>query len=109
MKIIRFLPLLIFSAFFCVGEAKSQIVVGESNTTTVTAPKPATIMGPTEICDGHETTLKVDGEFESFEWNTGSKERYIKVSKEGVYEVTAKTKGGCTFTTSVTVRVLPCL
>lgn len=66
------------------------------------------VSGVTEICEGSETALKVDGEYESYLWNTGEIGRTIKVQKAGVYEVTVKTKGGCTFTTSVNVTIKPC-
>lgn len=67
------------------------------------------IKGETDICQGTETILEVDGgEFESYEWSDGSKERFIKVKEAGIYHVTVKTKGGCTFSASVNVRVRPC-
>jgi hypothetical protein len=66
------------------------------------------VSGATEICEGSETALKVEGEYESYLWSTGEFGRTIKVQKAGVYEVTVKTKGGCTFTTSVNVRIKPC-
>jgi hypothetical protein len=70
---------------------------------------PLSISGITEICKGSETILKAEGDFESFTWDKGGVTgRYLKVKEEGVYEVSAKTKGGCTFTTSVNVRVRPC-
>ena len=70
---------------------------------------PLSISGILEICKGSETILKAEGEFESFTWDKdGVKGRYLKVKEEGQYEVTAKTKGGCTYTTSVTVRARPC-
>ena len=53
--------------------------------------------------------LKAEGEYESFQWNNGSTDRFIKVKEEGIYEVTAKTKGGCTYTSSVSVQVKPCI
>jgi len=70
---------------------------------------PLTISGNTEICPGTETILKAEGEFESFSWDRGGVQgRYLKVTEPGKYEVTGKTKGGCTFTTTVTVRLRPC-
>ncbi len=66
------------------------------------------ISGPTTVCKGGQTILKAEGDYESFEWNTGVKDRFLHVSEEGTYEVTAITKGGCRFTTSVTVRMIPC-
>jgi hypothetical protein len=66
------------------------------------------ISGPTLICKGGETMLKVEGEYESFQWNTGSTDRILKVKEDGIYEVTVKTKGGCTITGSVHVQVQVC-
>lgn len=66
------------------------------------------ITGPTEICEGSETMLKVDGEYQSYTWSTGEETRTIRVNKPGVYEVTVVTKGGCSLTTSITVRTRPC-
>lgn len=66
------------------------------------------ISGATDICEGSETALKVEGEYESYSWSTGEIGRTIRVNKAGVYEVTVKTKGGCTLTTSVNVRTRPC-
>jgi hypothetical protein len=67
------------------------------------------VSGDTEICEGAETTLKVDGEYESYEWSNGSTERSITIKKAGVYEVTVKTKGGCSLTTSLNVRTKICI
>lgn len=76
------------------------------------APKSAPgvqISGPTIICKGGQTTLKVEGDYESFEWNNGSTQRFIHVKEPGVYEVTVRTKGGCSITSSVNVEEKPCL
>jgi hypothetical protein len=66
------------------------------------------VSGDTEICEGSQTTLKVEGEYESYLWSNGSTERSITIEKPGIYEVTVKTKGGCTFTTGVNVRTKLC-
>lgn len=80
-----------------------------SATIVVEKGSPLSISGNTEICAGTETILKAEGDFESFIWDKGGvKGRYLKVTEPGKYEVTAKTKGGCTFTTTVTVRLRPC-
>jgi hypothetical protein len=71
-------------------------------------PAPLSISGPTVICEGGEAILKVEGDFESFSWNTGGNDRFLKVKEAGVYEVTVKTKGGCSLTSSVVVRTRPC-
>ena len=75
---------------------------------TVSGPAGVNISGPTTICKGGETILKAEGDYESFEWNTGVKDRFLRVREEGTYEVTVTTKGGCRLTTSVTVRMIPC-
>ena len=75
---------------------------------TVSGQAGVNISGPTTICKGGETILKAEGNYESFEWNTGVLDRFLKVREEGTYEVTVTTKGGCKFTTSVTVRMIPC-
>lgn len=75
---------------------------------TVSGPAGVNIIGPTTICKGGETILKAEGDYESFEWNNGVKDRFLRVTEEGTYEVTVTTKGGCRFSTSVTVRMIPC-
>ena len=75
---------------------------------TISGPAGVNISGPTTICKGGETILKAEGDFESFEWNTGVMDRFLRVKEEGTYEVTVTTKGGCRLTTSVTVRMIPC-
>ena len=79
-----------------------------SATFRVSGPGGVHISGPTTICKGGETILKAEGDYESFEWNTGAKDRFIRVKEEGNYEVTVTTKSGCRYTTSVNVQVIPC-
>jgi hypothetical protein len=74
----------------------------------VQRPGGVNISGPTTFCQGSETILKAEGDYESFEWNTGATDRFIRVREEGMYEVTVTTKGGCRLTTSVMVRAVPC-
>jgi hypothetical protein len=82
----------------------------EPPSTQITIQRPAgvNISGPTTVCKGGETILKAEGDYESFEWNTGVKDRFLRVREEGTYEVTVTTKGGCRLSTSVTVRMIPC-
>jgi len=75
---------------------------------TISGSAGVNISGPTTICKGGETILKAEGDYESFEWNTGVQDRFLRVREEGTYEVTVTTKGGCRLTTSVTVRMIPC-
>lgn len=80
----------------------------QSTGITVARPAGVHISGPTTVCQGGETILKAEGDYESFEWNTGAKDRFLRVREEGTYEVTVITKGGCRLTSSVTVRMIPC-
>lgn len=88
----------------------SAQITSDPGETQVTIHRPSSleILGATEICEGSETALKVEGDFESFSWSNGEIGRTIKVQKPGVYEVTVKTKGGCTLTASVNVTTKPC-
>ncbi|MDO8367728.1 MAG: hypothetical protein Q7T20_13085 [Saprospiraceae bacterium] len=75
---------------------------------TISGSAGVNISGPTTVCKGGETILKAEGDYESFEWNTGVQDRFLRVREEGTYEVTVTTKGGCRLTTSVIVRMIPC-
>ncbi|MFN0035705.1 MAG: hypothetical protein ACKVUS_11605 [Saprospiraceae bacterium] len=96
------------------AQSETPVIAPESpssrsvGVTILAASSGVNISGPTTICQGGETILKAEGDYESFEWNTGATERFLKVRNEGTYEVTVTTKGGCKLTTSVTVRVIPC-
>lgn len=112
----RFLPVtfsfILLSSFLGVLSAQTTPPLDAkpelSASFTVSGPAGVHISGPTTICKGGETILKAEGDYESFEWNTGAKDRFIRVQEEGNYEVTVTTKGGCRYTTSVNVQVIPC-
>lgn len=98
---------------FCLFMTASSWSLCAQSSTTVPVkiparPSPLTISGLTLICEGGETVLKVEGDFESFSWNTGGTDRFLRVREAGIYEVTVKTKGGCSLTSSVVVRTRPC-
>lgn len=101
---------LLFCSFFFQNTLSAQQITIEIEESPAPAGKYSGIevKGHTEFCEGGETLLWVDGDYESFEWSDGSSERSIRVKKAGAYEVTVKTKGGCTFTSSVNVRTRPC-
>ncbi|HND89471.1 MAG TPA: hypothetical protein PK971_14150 [Saprospiraceae bacterium] len=110
----RFLLLRFFSIaalIACSVAARSQTLPPAPESSPAPAPRPfgLNISGPTLICKGSETILKAEGDFESFKWSNGSTDRFLRVREEGLYEVTAKTKGGCTYTSSVRVQVKPCI
>jgi len=112
----RFALIFVFSAVAFVLRAQTEDTPAPASEQTQPKPKGITISGPagvnisgpTTICKGGETILKAEGDYESFEWNTGVKDRFLRVREEGIYEVTVTTKGGCRLTTSITVRVIPC-
>lgn len=107
-KILIIASLVLFGAALYAQDVTIPAPAPEIISPTVPVFKGVTIAGVTIICKGGETTLKVEGDFESFEWNTGSTERMIRVKDAGQYEVKVKNKGGCTFTSSVNVEVRPC-
>lgn len=95
---------------------RAQSIPSPAPELTIAAPAPTpaprrgvVISGATLICKGNETILKVEGDYESFEWNTGGTDRYLRVKEAGVYEVTVRTKGGCSLTSSVNVRTVNCI
>jgi hypothetical protein len=81
----------------------------EEQTFTIKAAPGLVISGLSTICKGGESILKVEGEYDSFLWNNGTTDRFLTIKEAGVYEVTVKTKGGCTITGSVNVEVVSCL
>ena len=109
--------LIIFAIISCSTSALS------AQTDQAITPKPAAseqtisvrqasglvISGITTICKGGTSTLKVEGEYESFLWNNGTTDRFLHIKEAGVYEVTVRTKGGCSITGSVNVEVISCL
>lgn len=110
---IAFVLTLLITAFDLQAQADSPTAAPDQTPAkprgiTVSGPAGVNISGPTTICKGGETILKAEGDYESFEWNTGVQDRFLRVREEGTYEVTVTTKGGCRLTTSVTVRMIPC-
>jgi hypothetical protein len=99
-------PLCLFSQSQTPIPAKEQ---AKPKGITINGSPGVNISGPTTICKGGETILKAEGDYESFEWNNGIQDRFLRVREEGTYELTVTTKGGCKLTTSVTVRMIPCI
>lgn len=71
-------------------------------TVTETNNIPVNIIGNLEICPGEQTTLDVDGNFDSYLWDNGSTDPSITVG-EGTYCVTVTNGNGCTGEACVTV------
>ena len=57
------------------------------------------------ICQGDETELDAGSYFDSYKWSTGETTSSIKVSKEGLYSVTASTTTDCVLTDQMYVKV----
>lgn len=89
--------------------AAKTITIEDDQSFKIRAAPGLVISGVSTICKGGETTLKVEGEYESFLWNTGCTDRFLHIKEAGVYEVTVRTKGGCSITGSVNVEVVSCL
>jgi len=60
------------------------------------------INGALFVCDGQTTSLVVNGNYESIEWNTGEDQATITPS-DGTYRVTVTDSFGCSGTSAVTV------
>ncbi len=86
---------------------------GQSDTVAVAvraAPEPTlSISGPLSFCEGERITLRVDGTFDRYSWNTGDTTQSITVSKAGVYSVLVRNDSGCWSLkpVAVVVRVFP--
>lgn len=109
---VKFLLLALFSLPLALTAQQPATTPSKGGITVSVAKDPSGklhISGNLEICKGAETILKAEGDFESFTWNPGNVSgRYLKVHEAGVYEVSARTKGGCIYVLSVTVRYRPC-
>lgn len=77
----------------CVGE--TEILVEEREELT------PVIAGPDAFCEGETINLDA-GNFEGYEWSTGSDDRIIEVSEPGEYSVTV-TDSGCEGETSIMI------
>ena len=68
-------------------------------------PAPSvTILGNTEICNGTNTTLSTDKEFDKYLWSTGESSESIEVDKPGIYNVEVTDSNGCKAETEFEVR-----
>lgn len=107
MRFLLFITLLFLGSTLAAQQAEPAVSQSETGI-VVRAASQITISGATLLCKGSESELKVEGDYESFLWNNGSTSRFLKIKEEGVYEVTVKTKGGCTLTGSVNVKMITC-
>lgn len=62
------------------------------------------ILGETNICFGGSTTLSSSGQFESYEWSTGSSDASISTNTPGNYTLLVIDAAGCSQTTSITIN-----
>lgn len=58
------------------------------------------LLGSATICPGSTGNLRVEPEFESYQWSQGSSENNISINAPGTYEVTVTDINGCTATSS---------
>ncbi len=61
------------------------------------------IEGGTLLCVGETLTLSVDGEFNSYLWNTGENTSFIEINAAGEYNVSVTENNGCSGTRSIVV------
>ncbi len=60
--------------------------------------------GPTEFCEGFDTTLGIVGNFESYNWSNGETGNQIIVNQSGEYFVTVVNEEGCETINSVFIN-----
>ena len=54
------------------------------------------LVGSDILCEGEQTLLRVEGDFPSYEWNTGENRQFLVVDTTGTYCVTVTDDSGCT-------------
>lgn len=55
------------------------------------------------VCNVDSVNIKVTAHFKDYLWSTGSKDSSIKVTKSGIYYLTATNEYGCTLTDSINI------
>lgn len=68
-------------------------------------PEPQ-ITGNRRFCPGNSIKLEVDGEYESYEWNTGAITKEIEISEPGMYSVEVTDTNGCTGADTLTIELI---
>ena len=68
---------------------------------------PLIITGSAAICEGKQTTLVGEGDFDTFLWSNGTQTAENTLSAPGTYTVTATDGAGCTVVRSVQVAEHP--
>lgn len=74
--------------------------------TTVFEGPSITLPNDTTICQGNTLTLQA-GNFQTYQWNTGSSGGSILVDMEGTYSVTVTDDKGCTDSDEITISISP--
>jgi gliding motility-associated-like protein len=66
-------------------------------------------LSDTLICDGYPLKIQAEGQFITYNWNTGDQNSYIIIKKAGNYSLTVTDQYGCTSTSSLSVQTKQCL
>ena len=78
----------------------TETVAGCQDTDTVEIlfkpPLDFMLVGSDILCEGEQTLLRVEGDFLSYEWNTGENRQFLVVDTTGTYCVTVTDDSGCT-------------
>ncbi|WNB17530.1 FG-GAP-like repeat-containing protein [Marivirga arenosa] len=61
----------------------------------------------TSVCEGDEVSLSVEGEFESYSWDTGEETASITVTEDGTYGLTVVDANGCQGFSEIEIEVNP--
>jgi len=87
----------------CANSASHDIDIYDST------PIDIIIIGSSDICEGDEIELGVNGTFNSYNWSTGASSSTIKVNSSGTYSVEVENATQCTSsdTLEVTLNAIP--
>lgn len=64
------------------------------------------ILGNTEICETQSSTLSIQGEFQDYEWSTGSFGAEIQITEGGTYTVSVTDENNCIASETIVVKEL---
>jgi len=84
----------------CSSQFSQEIVVNGSLDVAINSSANA-------ICMGDSAVLSLDGNFESYEWNTGETSSTITVDEGGTYSVSVADENGCEGVSEISIEQFP--
>ncbi|MGJ3234832.1 FG-GAP-like repeat-containing protein [Marivirga sp.] len=84
----------------CSAELTKQITVNGALNVVISSSANA-------ICEGDEAVLTVDGDFDSYQWDTGETTASIFVDAGGTYSVNVVDENGCEGSAEISIQTFP--